>query len=446
MITNLHHPKLTLIILSNNISPRLQYITGFIFGIHSSLDFTLTTSVEEFLATDAIKINYTTIPQPDPVINIIPGGLLFEKNTFRQPIEVLIQDRMNVFFTSEKNENNYPFDIFAAAFYLLSRYEEYLPHTTDIHDRYAAENSLAYQHGFLKIPLVNIWLNHLERFIQKRYPQFKPRQSSFKFLPTFDVDTAFEWNFNLIKNTRHFASLVKNKKSLAARQSLNVINKKTKDPFDIFEKLSQLHEENHLHPTFFFLLANKNSTYDNNNPAEGKKMVSLIDELSKKSEIGIHPSYYSENKNTLIDEKELLETLSGNVIKNSRQHYLRFNLPATYRLLIDSGITDDYSMGYGTMNGFRASYAGTFYWYDLGKEEKTNLKIHPFCYMDSNSIYYHNHSPNEALSELLSLYRAVKNVNGLFITVMHNHFMGKHNNEWFNVYESLLKEISLDKS
>jgi hypothetical protein len=446
LITNLHHPKLTLIILSDNVSPRLQYITEFFFGIHWSLDFTLTTSVEEFLATDAIKINYTATPQPGPVVNIIPGELLFEKNTFRQPIKVLSEDGMNVFFRFSKDEDIYPFDIFAAAFYLLSRYEEYLPHTTDIHDRYAAENSLAFQHGFLKIPLVNIWLSHFEQFIKKRYSQFKPGQRSFKFLPTFDVDTAYEWNFNLIKNTRHFASLVKNKKSLAVRQSLNVITGKTKDPFDIFEKLSQLHEENRLHPIFFFLLANKNSIYDNNNPAEGKKMVSLINKLSKKFETGIHPSYYSENKNTLIDEKELLEKLSGNVIKKSRQHYLRFNLPATYRLLIESGITDDYSMGYGTMNGFRASYAGTFYWYDLGKEEKTNLKIHPFCYMDSNSIYYHNHSPEEALSELLSLFRSVKNVNELFIVVIHNHFMGRHDNEWFDVYKSFLKEISLDKN
>jgi hypothetical protein len=44
-----------------------------------------------------------------------------------------------------------PFDIFSAAFYLLSRYEEYLPHELDEYGRYSHTGSIAYKEDFLKI-------------------------------------------------------------------------------------------------------------------------------------------------------------------------------------------------------------------------------------------------------------------------------------------------------
>jgi len=65
------------------------------------------------------------------------------------------------------------------------------------------------------------------------------------------------------------------------------------------------------------------------------------------------------------------------VITQSRQHYIRFNLPEGYQRLIAAGITDDYSMGYGSVNGFRASVASSFYWYDLEKEVLSLIKHLP---------------------------------------------------------------------
>ena len=62
-----------------------------------------------------------------------------------------------------------PFDIFAASFYLLTRYEEYLPHEKDKYGRYAHVNSLAFKENFLHLPLINLWIQELIKLIQQKY-------------------------------------------------------------------------------------------------------------------------------------------------------------------------------------------------------------------------------------------------------------------------------------
>ncbi|MEO6289207.1 MAG: hypothetical protein ABIO76_04775, partial [Ginsengibacter sp.] len=82
-----------------------------------------------------------------------------------------------------------------------------------------------------------------------------------------------------------------------------------------------------------------------------------------------------------------------------------------------------------------------FNWYDVKREEQTNLRIHPFCYMDSNMIFHEKRSPQEGLSELLFFYNECKSVNGTFICIFHNHLMGPGNIEWAKVYEQFLGQI-----
>lgn len=126
-------------------------------------------------------------------------------------------------------------------------------------------------------------------------------------------------------------------------------------------------------------------------------------------------------------------------IEKSRQHYLRFNLPEGYRNLIDAGLTEDYSMGYGSINGFRASVASAFYWYDLEKEVQTSLRIFPFCYMDSVAIFSLQFSAEEAYTELIEYYNICKEMQGTFISIFHNHLLGDDKIEWRNLYEKFLK-------
>ena len=85
---------------------------------------------------------------------------------------------------------------FAASFYLISRYEEYLPHEKDMYGRYAHENSLAYKERFLQLPLINIW-HRIGKIVKQKFATFNSDHASFNFLPTMMLTLHMLTNTNL---------------------------------------------------------------------------------------------------------------------------------------------------------------------------------------------------------------------------------------------------------
>jgi hypothetical protein len=206
---------------------------------------------------------------------------------------------------------------------------------------------------------------------------------------------------------------------------IRVLTNKIPDPYDCYEWLNNLHQQYNLHPVFFFLVADKNGRLDKNISIRNENYQALIQEIAEHSANGLHPSWQSGDVHFLLKkEKQVLETVSHKTITASRQHYIRLTLPATYRRLTDAGMTDDYSMGYGSINGFRASFSNPFFWYDLPNEQATKLRIHPFCFMDANSYHEQNFTTEQALEELMHYYNLVKSVNGTLSTIWHNNFLG----------------------
>ena len=126
----------------------------------------------------------------------------------------------------------------------------------------------------------------------------------------------------------------------------------------------------------------------------------------------------------------------------SRQHFLMLRFPETYRNLIANGISEDYTMGYADEVGFRASLCTPFYFYDLQKEEKTNLRIHPFAVMDATMNLYLKIKPAVALDYVRQLIDETKKVTGTFILLWHNESLSEVATwkGWKNVYEELIKE------
>jgi hypothetical protein len=103
-------------------------------------------------------------------------------------------------------------------------------------------------------------------------------------------------------------------------------------------------------------------------------------------------------------------------------------------------------MGYGSINGFRASIASPFYWYDLEKESTTELKIYPFCFMDANSFFEQKQTTEQAFDEMTRYYQSIKSVNGTMITIWHNTFLGTAElfTGWREVYEKFIKHMKAE--
>ncbi|MBK8309804.1 MAG: hypothetical protein IPL04_01790 [Chitinophagaceae bacterium] len=374
-----------MIVYATDITPRLKYILDFISNEITVEQLLITDNKNEFSNAETAKINYSSTRITDNECWIKPHGLLAENNITEQSIGCFEWNDSNAFF---KTEGDFPFDIFAASFYLLSRYEEYLPHEKDMYGRYAHENSLAFREIFLNIPLVNQWLQVFKKVLKQQFPSFALKNTSFKFQPTYDIDEAFSYKHK--GWFRNAGGAVKdvlkgNWSKVGLRQK--VLSNKVKDTYDSYEWMDELHQQYNLKPNYFFLVPEKNGKYDKNILPANTAMQSLIRQHADKYTVGIHPSWQSGDEHSLLGKEiKILEGISGKTVTTSRQHFIRFTLPDTFRRLVEAGIKDDYSMGYGSINGFRASVASSFYWYDLVKEEQTELLLYPFCYMEANSF------------------------------------------------------------
>jgi hypothetical protein len=422
-----------LLIYAHITSARLQYITHFIFALLHGNACRITIDSEEFKNYEGPKINYSDAPVAAGEFWIRNVPLLFEDDIRQQAISCFETNGHKAFFATE---GGYPFDVFAAIFYLLSRYEEYLPHTKDSYGRYAHENSLAFKEGFLNQPLINIWAQQLAAALQQKFAAYRVKQGGFVFVPTYDIDIAYSYRHKGF--LRNAGGALLQPSALFARLAVLLGNKK--DPFDCYDWLHQLHKQYQLPPVYFFLVPEKNGRYDKNILPHKDAMWQLVKKHAAKCRVGLHPSWQSgDTPHLLAAEKKQLEAMAEKTITHTRQHYIRFTLPGDYTRLIDDGFTDDYSMGYGSINGFRASVATAFYWFNLAANEPTSLLIHPFCWMDANSYYEQKMMPAEAQKELLQYYEVCKKTNATLCTIWHNNFLGTDRAfaGWREVYEGL---------
>ncbi|MCP9752687.1 polysaccharide deacetylase family protein [Ferruginibacter sp. HRS2-29] len=425
-----------LLIYSAVTSYRLQYICQFIFKEQLGITYSLTLDADGFAAHDGPKVNYSKAIFANNGFAIRNTGLLFETGVKAQAIECFEANGNKAFFKIE--DSDFPFDIFAASFYLLSRYEEYLPHTKDMYGRYAHENSLAFKEGFLNKPLVNFWIQDFAKALHTKFPAISFQFPEFSFTPTYDIDIAYSYrNKGLLRNLGGFIKS-------PSMERVNVLLRLKKDPYDAYDFLDNLHRSYGLQPVYFFLVATSQGEYDKNLSPYAYAMWQLMRQHAKKYRVGIHPSWRSFEKPELIKkEKRIVETAGKMEVNLSRQHYIKLALPDTFRHLLDAGITHEHSMGYGSINGFRASVASSFNWYDLDAEQVTRLRLHPFCFMDANSFFEQKQQAAESYDELQYYYDACKAANGRLITIFHNNFLGtsRQFDGWREMYQRFITQL-----
>ncbi len=429
-----------ILIYTHKITPRVRYIFKHIFTRILQISVNFTSSITEFLDYKGAKITYSKKPLGNEFF-IKSNPLLFEQGV--NDIEISIHQWNNVpcfFYTGTKSI--IPFDIFAASFYLITRYEEYLPHIKDNHERFTAKQSLAFKHKFLEKPVVDIWVKYLLNTLKEKFPEYPYKNKKYKFISTIDVDNAFAYKHkSFVRTIGGFLKDISKFKIFNIWNRFATVFNIKKDPFFTFDKILSLKKQHNIRTVFFFLVADY-TTYDTNVSSSKFKFRLLIKDMVDYARVGLHPSYFTMNNIRLLKkEKERLENITNMPIKRSRQHYLRFSLPETYQHLIDLEIEEDYSMGYADVVGFRASTCTPFYFYDLDFEIQTPLKIFPFALMDTTLKDYMKLTPKQSLGRIRDLKNEVKQVNGIFVTLFHNESLSGYLQwqGWSRVYESMLK-------
>ena len=432
-----------MLIYSHTVTPRLQYVVDFLSGYYQHT-FELATNESAFEQALLPKISYTPASVQESGIWMQPVSLLFESN-------ITVKDTA-CFYHPAGYKALFPaagdmqFDLFAAIFYLISRYEEYLPHQKDNYGRYDHRQSLAFRQDFLQQPLINIWLQDFKKLITEKTGLTLP-SPSFQWTPTYDIDIA--WSYKQkgwLRNAGGWVRDLLKGHIWALGKRLLVLSGLAKDPFDTYEWLHALHQQYCWQPVFFFHMGFTRNKYDKSIDNHNVAFRQLVRQHATQYPAGLHPSWQSGDDPALVaKEKEALEEITGQPATTSRQHFIRFTLPVTYRHLLACGIRNDWSMGYGSINGFRASVAHPFYWYDLEKEAQTDLLLHPFCFMDANSFFEQGQLPEQSLQEILHYYNSVKEVSGNCIAVWHPNFFGTDPlyAGWKEAYEKLAQLTSV---
>lgn len=424
-------------VYSERNNSRLQYVLDWLLKEQLKLDYTLVHNTVNIPANELCIAYGKTLPN---AVSIPDSGLLWQQGIITQHIATGTWRDIPTLYATQQEGYTLPFDLLSAIFFLLTRYEEYLPYTPDKYERYPATGSILHKNGWLRRPLLDEWLHALRTLLLKQGMQLPV--PVFTYQPTYDIDIAYSYLHKGWK--RNLGGLVKDLlriKPKLVQQRIYVLFGKEQDPYDCFMALRKLHMQYGYTPIYFILAAQQTTDYDKNASPHNHAMQHLIKGLAAEGYVGMHPSYFSNNEDIFKAERNILSEIIKSEVRLSRQHYIRMTLPETYRRLIRNGIMSDFSMGYGTHLGFRAGTGNSFHWYDLKEETVTPLRIYPFCFMDSTAMYEEKLTAVEAFAALRSMTEVLKTTGTPLITVMHNFSLGlaPEWQGWYDAYTAFME-------
>jgi len=377
-----------------------------------------TSKVEDFVAHDGPKLSYT-YKQLGNELHVSAVDLLFEQGVM--DVDIQLQDWKGIpcFFASKVPNATIPYDIFGATFYMLSRYEEYLPHVKDALGRFPASESIAYKNNFLDRPVVDIWIQRFKEIVTMSFPEYTLKESQFLTQVIIDVPQAFAYRkVGFLRTVGGYANDFINfrlKRNFIRTQVLLGLRK---DPFDIFSWLVNVQKQSLSQFKLFFELGDY--TADSKNIKYSKRSFqSLIKMVGDYSNVGLLVSKNaSQSIDVLKEEKKRIEHITNRPLKQTRITDCKIILPNSYRDLLDQEIVEDYTMGYPDIPGFRASTCTPFLFYDLDYEIQTPLMIYPFCIHINAIIDAHKQTIDSVRLERIK--EAVKKVHGLFLIAFSN--------------------------
>ena len=426
---------------------RLGYTINLIFKDVLKTDFMVTTRKDTFIAETGAKISYCKNSICDE-IHITSKDLLFETSLSNVDVEYFEKDSLPCLFPTYSKDDTLGFDIFSAVFYMVSRYEEYLPFMSDKHGRFSPNNSIAYQKGFLELPVVNLWVERLKQELLRKYPNLQFADKEFTFTNTIDIDMAYYYKSKgFYRTIGGWAKDLLKRDFYAVKERFKVIVLNKKDPYSCYDFIQTIINKYKFKTILFYLFAMR-SKYDKNISPYYKSFQLLVKDMADYSKTGIHPSYYvMEEPETLKEQIDLLEKIIHTKIYRSRFHFLRFRLPVSYRNLIENEIKDVYSMGYADCVGFRAGIASSFNFYDIERDYETKLRVHPFAFMDVSLKNGMGLNREKSWEKIRSLIDIVKSVKGEFISIWHNESLSNYREwkDWRKIYEKQLDYIYNNK-
>jgi hypothetical protein len=430
--------------LQNSI--RLQYISRVIFGdllglSHNIIEIKDKNFLSELRINNSPSFAYGI---KSDIIPCIPdSGLLNETTVSKKSIHYKTeQEILKIWFSSDMPEGfSIDFDVFSAAFYLLTEYENYTSADFDNHGRYDENANPFFKEGYSSIPVLHIYAGLLFDLLIKQYPQIQRFWKSFDYKVTFDVDAPYLFRHRplLVSLGSLFKNILTFNVKAVVRQLLTLSGKA--DPYDVYDYILNTAKKEKL---FFFFLIDRHHQNDGRITYKSEAYKTLIRKLAGVVTTGIHPSYTSYLDDKQIDfETRKLELITGKKITASRMHFLKYRLPDTFRALEKAGISDDYTPCMLHSTGFRNFIAIPFPWFDLKANTISGLILHPTMVMDRSLQKYMGLSTEEAWNEIKTMIDTTYKFKGVFTILFHNSTLSETDEwkGWKNLFEQTVSYL-----
>jgi hypothetical protein len=322
-------------------------------------------------------------------------------------------------------------DIFASAFYMLSRWEVCVSEKRDTHKRLETGEHLSVLHGFSQRPVVNEYAELLGEMLCHVGFDRERRASPHELILTHDVDRLYRGP--LAESIRKCLRFKDSKRFLidsfyrAARI----------DVFGTFRRIMQ-HSESHGLKSHFYFIAGGLSAKEGYYELAQREVVELIREIRNRGHVlGFQPSYQTyRNPDQWNREREALQDAIGCEVREGRQHYLRFENPKTWRIWDDAGMEMDSTMGFADRVGFTCGTGNSFPVFDVLARRQLNLREQPLLVMDSALM-----KMNAPQEELTNIIEACNQYYMPLTILFHNHTLDRTPwNHLDETYQRLLSE------
>ncbi len=423
-----------LLVYTQKITPRITYIFKHICTRILGVEVRFTSVIEELISFEGAKLSYGKQPLGNELF-IQSYGLLTQQGFESEHLVVKDwQDTKCFFAVSDKS--SLPFDIFSAGFYLLSRYEEYLPHVKDAMGRFPAIESIGYKSGFLHQPVVDIWAYKFKVLLKQTFPElmFPVKTPTVHSVVEASQPYAYKQRGVLRTLVGYAKDLLKFKFKRMVNRTAVLFGVRY-DPFDTFEWLIQTTRKSNNMLTVFFMLG-ESLVFEESLNTRRQKFKLLVKYVADYKQVGLVFSFDAlSDYDQLKKEKKRLEEITNRDLHNSLNAQYLVNLPDTYRYLVELEVAKDFTMIYEDTPGFRAGTCTPFLFYDLDYEIKTPLIVHPITMTTSA---FKNKYASDITKTVENLWTAVQTVNGTFsIAFTNKNFTPVPSNE---IWRSLISE------
>jgi peptidoglycan/xylan/chitin deacetylase (PgdA/CDA1 family) len=149
---------------------------------------------------------------------------------------------------------------------------------------------------------------------------------------------------------------------------------------------------------------------------------------SRGHEIGLHPSYgtFRDAAQTKREFERLLNAAEQEGVKQDswggRQHYLRWEAPATWQNWEEAGLNYDSTLSYADRTGFRCGSCYEYPTFNVRERRRLNLVERPLIVMEASLLekQYMNLTLPAAQKKIFALAQICKSFGGQFTLLWHN--------------------------